>query len=1131
MWLASLRRLMTAKVRLAQPPLSRSQRRRIRLAVEFLEDRIVPSTLTVDAGDVNGTPPTGDYSLVGAINKANADGSGDIIQLTAGTYNVTSTFTSVNSNSTHGAVAVPVITATNLTIFGNGSTINGNSSGRLFDVASGAGVTMENLTLKGGEASGSNAQGGAVYNSGNLTLKTVIVEGNKAVGGAGQSGQGGGIYSNGGTLDVTNCTISANNATGGAGGPGAAGGNAQGGGIYASGATLTVSGGKVSGGTLRGGNGGAGTANLPTGGAGGNAEGGGIYALNSTVILTNGVSVSTNSIIDTGGGNIGKGGAGYNGGAGGAGGNAEGGGVYFAAQSSSNTLTIETGALINNNTASGGFGGQGGLGDSAKSGGAGGAGGFAQGGGVYDDGGSVSITGTNTQINDNTAGGGQGGTGGNGGAGAGGLGGAGGAGGEADGGGLYVLNAPLTVTGQTSLSPIPAPGGGNQSGMGISYNTANGGSGGRGGFGGLGNGSIPGAATGETGGAGGAGGAAQGGGIFVSGSSLAVALGDATHVANVNFNTATGGAGGSGSLGGPGTSAHPEAVGGAGGQASGGGLAVIGDTLSLKNTTLWSNNLHGGAGGTGARSLSGKTLGNFGGGGSVTGGGLYVSGSSNALVLNSTIAENLASAGTGHVGGNAQGGGLAAVASSTVQVINSTFAVNVLNAATGGNSATPSGGLNNQGGGLYSANGTLSLVNATVAWNDIVAYTNRGSSAAQGPGVYNGPSDTLNLENTILALNQFYGTFPGSGISPTPTFADLAGVTAPTQNDDNLIGDGIDSSLNYLGSEQLFVPALTTNLPAGAVPTQWQLPGNYGGLTYVLPLAWTSPALAKGDIGAAGTIANAEGLSNANEATDQRGLPRVIDSTIDIGAVEMQLILDGSASATSISAGGTITYNLTVTNNEAIAVNVTLTDAIPANTAYQANSASVTGFAQPTLSNNTLSATTTTALASGQSATLTFSVTVNSGTSAGTEIVNTATILPTGNTAAGGRSVTFTTQVSGVTTTDITPEVEIHHSAVNPDPQNGAGAYKQRLLLENDSGATLTGPIALVLTGLPSGVSLINATGLVPSGTYAGDPYIDIVLSGDSWLAGWRNFLMLVLEFSDPNGYAITYSPVILQGI
>ncbi len=267
MWLASFRRLIAGKS--SQRKHSRPQRRRFIPTLDYLEERIALSTITVNAGDTAG--------LIAAINQANTDGSGDTINLTNSTY----TISGVN-NTTNGANGLPVITATNLTIAGNGSTINGASLGRLFDVASGAGLTLEDLTLTKGLASGANAQGGAIYNSGNLTLNTVIVGGNEVSGSV--SGQGGGIYSNGGTLSLSSDIIGAQVAkyynssgqltkqtTKGAGNL-VLGGDVQGGGIYANGATLTVSGGSVSNNVLLGGagdSGAAGTSKIPNGGAGG----------------------------------------------------------------------------------------------------------------------------------------------------------------------------------------------------------------------------------------------------------------------------------------------------------------------------------------------------------------------------------------------------------------------------------------------------------------------------------------------------------------------------------------------------------------------------------------------------------------------------------------------------------------------------------------------------------------------------------------------------------------------------------------------------------------------------------------------------------------------------------------------
>jgi hypothetical protein len=162
------------------------------------------------------------------------------------------------NNTTGGPTVLPVITkGDNLTILtangtanpGYGDTIDASGNGRLFAVAAGASLTLQNLTLQGGNlfGFGGPAEGGAIYNQGTLVLSKVMVQNNTAVGdgsiispSTGQAAAGGGIWSNG-SLTVENSTVFQGNSANG--GDGAfQGGNAYGGAICIAGGTADVTG-------------------------------------------------------------------------------------------------------------------------------------------------------------------------------------------------------------------------------------------------------------------------------------------------------------------------------------------------------------------------------------------------------------------------------------------------------------------------------------------------------------------------------------------------------------------------------------------------------------------------------------------------------------------------------------------------------------------------------------------------------------------------------------------------------------------------------------------------------------------------------------------------------------------------
>jgi hypothetical protein len=262
---------------------------RWRPTLEALEDRLVPSTLTV-----MNTNDSGAGSLRQAILDANTAVGPDVITFdptafgTPQTIRLLSPLPNITDDLT---IAGP--TTARLTISGDANNDGVNDPGdvRLLSVSAGN-VALSYLTLANGRAQGADAPpfgeafipgspglGGALYIAGGtVTLNNSALTDNTAQGGNGGLvhgsqasdggvGQGGAIYvAAGGDVIVNNCTLSGNSAEGGKGGgyggdfgttnPGR-GGNAEGGGIYiAAGGAATLSNSTLSGNTALGGAGG-----------------------------------------------------------------------------------------------------------------------------------------------------------------------------------------------------------------------------------------------------------------------------------------------------------------------------------------------------------------------------------------------------------------------------------------------------------------------------------------------------------------------------------------------------------------------------------------------------------------------------------------------------------------------------------------------------------------------------------------------------------------------------------------------------------------------------------------------------------------------------------------------------------
>jgi hypothetical protein len=162
---------------------------------------------------VTNTNDSGEGSLRQAIIDANTTtGATDTINFDLGSA---ATITLTSSD-------LPTITdGAGLTIDGKSAdiTVSGGGTVRVFEVARGAKLTLNNLTVTKGKAhccfgdTGETDDGGGIYNTGTATVTNSTISGNS-------SNLGGGIWNEGGTLTVTNSTISGNSAHGGGGGGG-----------------------------------------------------------------------------------------------------------------------------------------------------------------------------------------------------------------------------------------------------------------------------------------------------------------------------------------------------------------------------------------------------------------------------------------------------------------------------------------------------------------------------------------------------------------------------------------------------------------------------------------------------------------------------------------------------------------------------------------------------------------------------------------------------------------------------------------------------------------------------------------------------------------------------------------------
>jgi CSLREA domain-containing protein len=375
----------------------------------------------------------------------------------------------------------------------------------------------------------------------------------------------------------------------------------------------------------------------------------------------------------------------------------------------------------------------------------------------------------------------------------------------------------------------------------------------------------------------------------------------------------------------------------AGGNATYGAGVLNFATLTIGNCVV-ANNTGGASGGggiydDGALTLSNSTITGNSVGSNTSGGGLYVLSGATATVTNCTFTNNSAG-GTGVDG--SEGGGL--FDSGTIAVTGSTFNANTagsdagalyadgtatvsfctftnnISGADGGalhvtgsftmTDCTIAGNTSSSNGGAIETSGAATTISnstfanntagsaggALVNWTTPITLSNdtltgnralNSQSGAYGGGIW--AADSVTLQNTIVA-----GNFQGSG----PTADDIAG-NIDASSSFNLIGAAGAGLTNGVNNNQVGVAN------PGLAPL-----ANNGGPTLTIALVNGSPAI---DRGTNTFVTNGE--------TDQRGLPRIVNGTVDVGAFEVQagtqtaasLLIAGFPSPATAGATGTIT--------------------------------------------------------------------------------------------------------------------------------------------------------------------------------------------------------------------------------
>ncbi|MFP4438041.1 MAG: choice-of-anchor Q domain-containing protein [Chloroflexaceae bacterium] len=314
---------------------------------------------------------------------------------------------------------------------------------------------------------------------------------------------------------------------------------------------------------------------------------------------------------------------------------------------------------------------------------------------------------------------------------------------------------------------------------------------------------------------------------------------------------------------------------------AGGGIMNVTGILTIRDSTISGNQTGSGGfagdgggiwnGSAGIVTITSSTISDnqTGGGGNFAGdgGGIQNESDGRLIISNSTISGNRAgNGGNGSSFGGRGGAGGGIANTETVIISNSTISGN--RAGNGGNGSS-FGGIGGSGGGIFNfgnsaSAGTVTIINSTLNGNQSGSggSPNGQGRGGAGGGIFNSNSGTVRIANTIVANS--------------PTGGDIVDE-----------GDVFINSGNSIVEDGSLVGTLTGDPQLGPLqdnggPTRTHLPQ-----TGSPAIDGGSNALVDGSLPLADL--NGDGVINGNDIlnSEQRGFDRVVNGTVDIGAVEV----------------------------------------------------------------------------------------------------------------------------------------------------------------------------------------------------------------------------------------------------